>query len=249
MVALDLRSHEAIVEHSDGRVERVPLTPNRSVAEVTVEVLAAVRRLGGPVEINLTPQETPWTTPLDEDHEHATYEPAQVATYFAAATQSGARARGAPRALSRPLHPGQRVVGLVRPRREPLLRPACRAAGERTSSPVTPGTPSRSRSAGGPATPATRKPPSSPTRSRRRRDSQPPRWHRRRRGGTPTLGEYILDWDDLVTSPHPHEDALEFARSAVRHGCDVCSWDPDLSASAERDPASGRLTDSPTETP
>jgi len=48
-----------------------------------------------------------------------------------------------------------------------------------------------------------------------------------------TLGEYILDWDDLVTSPHPHADALAFARSAVRHGCDVCSWDPDLSASAE----------------
>ena len=47
------------------------------------------------------------------------------------------------------------------------------------------------------------------------------------------LGEYILDWDDLVSSAHPHRDALEFARSAVRHGCDICSWDPDLSASAE----------------
>ena len=45
VVALDLRSHEATVEHSDGRVERVPLTPNRSVAQVTVGVLAAVRRL------------------------------------------------------------------------------------------------------------------------------------------------------------------------------------------------------------
>ena len=35
VVALDLRSHEAVVEHSDGRVERVPLTPNRPVADVT----------------------------------------------------------------------------------------------------------------------------------------------------------------------------------------------------------------------
>ena len=42
----------------------------------------------GPVEINPTPQETTWTTPLDEDEEHATYEPAQVAAYFAAATQA-----------------------------------------------------------------------------------------------------------------------------------------------------------------
>ena len=47
------------------------------------------------------------------------------------------------------------------------------------------------------------------------------------------------------TSPNPHEDALEFARSAVRHACAVCSWDPDLSASADGNPPSGRLTDPP----
>src|SRR5206468_6345077 len=28
-VALDLRSHEAVAEHTDGRVHRVPLTPDR----------------------------------------------------------------------------------------------------------------------------------------------------------------------------------------------------------------------------
>src|SRR5450755_1630032 len=41
VVALDLHSHEAVVEHSDGRVHRVPLSPDRAVGEVTVEVLAA----------------------------------------------------------------------------------------------------------------------------------------------------------------------------------------------------------------
>src|SRR5580704_6706700 len=35
VVALDLRTHEAVVEHNDGRVERVALAPNRSVGEVT----------------------------------------------------------------------------------------------------------------------------------------------------------------------------------------------------------------------
>ena len=45
-------------------------------------------RLAGRVEINPTPQEVPWTVPLDEDHEHATYEADHVATYFAAATQA-----------------------------------------------------------------------------------------------------------------------------------------------------------------
>src|SRR6201997_5039977 len=88
VIALDLRSHEAVVEHSDGRFRRVPLTPDRPVGEVTRDVLAAVRDLVGPVEINTTPQETPWTTPLDEDTEHASYDPARVADYFAAATQA-----------------------------------------------------------------------------------------------------------------------------------------------------------------
>ena len=88
VVALDLRSHEAVVEHSDGRVRRVALAPDRPVGEVTREVLAAIGALVGPVEINTTPQETPWTTPLDEDTEHASYDPVHVAVYFAAATQA-----------------------------------------------------------------------------------------------------------------------------------------------------------------
>src|SRR5690348_18159905 len=57
--ALDLRSHEAVVEHSDGKVRRIALAPDRAVGSVTREVLAAVGAVsGGPVEINTTPQET-----------------------------------------------------------------------------------------------------------------------------------------------------------------------------------------------
>src|SRR5258707_10705678 len=88
VAALDLRTHEAVAEHSDGRVRRVALTPDRPVGEVTREVLAAVRGLGGPVRIDPRPQEVPWTTPLDEGGEHAAYHAAQVAGYFAAATRA-----------------------------------------------------------------------------------------------------------------------------------------------------------------
>src|ERR1700686_4151469 len=49
VVALDLHHHEAVAEHSDGRSHRIPLGPDRSVAEVTREVLASVRELVGPV--------------------------------------------------------------------------------------------------------------------------------------------------------------------------------------------------------
>src|SRR5262249_2858728 len=59
VAALDLRNHEAVVEHADRGERTVPLTPNRSVQDVTDDVLAAVHELAGPVEINPTPQETP----------------------------------------------------------------------------------------------------------------------------------------------------------------------------------------------
>ena len=51
-----------------------------------------------------------------------------------------------------------------------------------------------------------------------------------------TLGEYILDWDDARATGDPHAAALAFARSAFRHSCDVCGWDPALPASAEGTP-------------
>lgn len=87
-VVLDLRLHEITVEHSGGWTERIPLTPHRPVGHVTHEVLAAVARLGGPVPFNPAPQEVPWRVPLDEDSEHAWYEPEHVRDYFSAATRA-----------------------------------------------------------------------------------------------------------------------------------------------------------------
>src|ERR1700736_6361118 len=42
VVALDLHTHRAVAEHTDGRARRVPLAPDRPVADVTRELLAAV---------------------------------------------------------------------------------------------------------------------------------------------------------------------------------------------------------------
>src|SRR5580704_17455237 len=107
VVALDLRSHEAIAEHTDGGAVRVPLTPNRPVGEVTRALLEAVSSLGAPVAINPTPQEVTWTVPLDEDTEHATYDTDQVASYFTAATEAAlilAAFRAAYRGRSTPVN-------------------------------------------------------------------------------------------------------------------------------------------------
>src|SRR5271156_1310303 len=47
VVALDLRTHEAVAEHSDGREHRVALTPDRPVGAVTRELLTGIARLVG----------------------------------------------------------------------------------------------------------------------------------------------------------------------------------------------------------
>jgi Family of unknown function (DUF5996) len=82
VVGLDLRAHEAFVEHSGGCAQRVALIPERAVGEVTREVLAAVH---------------------------------SVLAAF----------RGT---LPRSLDAGQRLVGLLRSRGEPLLGVVRRSA-------------------------------------------------------------------------------------------------------------------------
>src|SRR6202000_3296525 len=51
VVALDLRRHEALVEHSDGGARRVALAPDRAVGVVTRELLSAIGELAGEVTI------------------------------------------------------------------------------------------------------------------------------------------------------------------------------------------------------
>ena len=232
VVALDMRLHEAIVEHSDGRIESVPLTPNRSVAAVTVELLAAVRGLGGPVEINLKPQETSWTTPLDEDEEHATYNPAQVVAYFAAATQAAlvlAALRAPYRGRSTPVNAWWGSFDLAvslfsgRPVEPSAADFISRNAGNAEQIEVGwwPGDARYPKAAFF----AYAYPPPEGVADATLTPSAA-RWDA-------ALGEYILDWDDIRVGPNPHADALEFARSTVRHACAVCSWDPDLAGSVE----------------
>jgi hypothetical protein len=51
-----------------------------------------------------------------------------------------------------------------------------------------------------------------------------------------TLGEYVLDWDDVVRSAKPFATAIEFGCSVARHACLTCDWDPDLAASLQGQP-------------
>ncbi len=235
LVALDLHAHEAVVEHSGGSAARMELTPNRPVGEVTRAVLAAVRRLGGDVAIDPTPQEVSWSIPLDEDDQHSEYNPIHVAAYFGAATQAAlalAEFRAPYRGRSTPVNAWWGSFDLavslfsglpaVPPSAEFIPRNAMDA--QEVAIGWWPGDaryphaafyayahPARDGFEVATLTPAAA------------------RWEL-------ALGEYVLDWDDVCASPEPHVAAVDFARSAFRHACAVCEWDPALAATAEGTP-------------
>jgi hypothetical protein len=235
VVTLDLRTHMAEVEHSDGRVRSVPLTPDQPVGEVTRGVLSELADLAGPVRIDPTPQEVPWSVPLDEDDEHARYDPDQVATYFAAATRAAlvlAEFRAPYRGRSTPVNAWWGSFDLAvslfsglpadPPSRDFIMRNAMDA--QEVAIGWWPGDPRYGKAAfyayAHPAPEgfagATLSPPAA-------------RWEA-------ALGEYVLDWEDVCSAPDPHAAAVVFARSAFRHACAVCEWDPALLASAEGKP-------------
>lgn len=235
VAGLDLRTHEATVEHSDGRDARIPLTPHRPVGEVTRDVLDEVRRIAGGFEINPTPQEVPWTVPLDEDREHTTYEADQVASYFAAATQAAlvlAEARASYRGRSTPVNAWWGTFDLAvslysgKPADPPSDDFIMRNSGDAEQIEIGwwPGDRKYGRAAffafAHPAPDGFADADLNPEAARWDAD----------------LGEFVLDWEDIRAAEDPHALALEFTRSAFEHACTVCGWDPALAASAQGQP-------------
>jgi hypothetical protein len=232
---LDLRSHEAVVESSRGDVGRVALGPDRPVGVVTREVLGAIHDLVGPVDITMTPQEVPWTVPLDADDQHARYRPDQVDAYFGAATRAAlvlSAFRAPYRGRSTPVNAWWGSFDLAvslfsglpaaPPSDDFIMRNAMDAQevaigwwpGDRTNTRAAfyaYAHPAPDGFAGATLDPAAA------------------RWD-------DALGEYILGWSDVCASERPHATALEFAHSVFRHACTACEWDPALAVSAEGSP-------------
>jgi uncharacterized protein DUF5996 len=235
VVALDLHSQEVLVEHSDGRRQSVSLIPDRSVGSVTRELLEAVRGLVGAVEIDPTPQEVPWTVPLDRDEEHASFDPAQVASYFRAATQAAlvlAAFRAPFRGRSTPVNAWWGSFDLAvslfsglpadPPSNDFIMRNSMDS--QEVAAGWWPGDPKYGKAAfyayAHPAPDGFEDGTLEP---------DPARWDG-------DLGLYVLDWDDIRGADDPHALALRFVRSAFQHACRVCGWDEALAASADGSP-------------
>jgi hypothetical protein len=235
VAGLDLRSHEAFVEHSGRRAVRVPLTPDRPVGDVTRDLLDAARAVAGAVEIDPTPQEVAWSVPLDEDQEHASYDTEAVAAYFAAATEVAlvlASFRAPYRGRSTPVNAWWGSFDLAvnlfsgapasPPSGDFIMRNAM------DSQEVAVGWWPGDHRYGKAAFYAYAHPAPEAFASASL-DPAAARWDGK-------LGEYLLDWEDVRTGSDPRRTALTFAQSVFRHACTVCEWDPALLASAEGSP-------------
>ena len=235
VLGLDLHAHEVFAEHTSGARRRAGLTPDRPVGDVTRDVLTAVVELAGPVEIDLTPQEVWWTVSLDEDREHAVYDPGAAGRYFAAASQAAlvlAAFRAPYRGRSTPVNAWWGSFDLAvslfsgAPAEPPSSDFIMRNAMDSQEVAIGwwPGDPRHPKAAfyayAHPAVEGFAGASLAPDAAR---------WDGE-------LGEFVLDWNEVCASPEPHGTALEFARSAFRHACRICDWDPALQSSAEGSP-------------
>jgi hypothetical protein len=169
---------------------------------VTTELLAVLSELVGPVQINMTPQEVPWTVPLDEDEEHRTYDTSAVERYMAAATGAAlvlAEFRAPHTGRSTPVSAWWGSFDLS----ASLFAPAPGGEGEvEVAVGWWPGDPRHQSAAfyayASPAPDGFAEAAFEPAAAR---------WEQE-------LGEALLDWEDVRGTVEPHQSAVSFARSA-----------------------------------
>ena len=166
----------------------------------------------------MTPQEVPWTVPLDQDDEHHTYDPAQATAYFAAATQAAlilAALRAPYRGRSTPVNAWWGSFDLAvslfsglpadPPSDDFIMRNSMDS--QEVAVGWWPGDARYGKAAFyAYAHPA---PESFPVATL---SPDAARWEA-------SLGEFILDWDDVRSAPDPAGAALGFVRSAFQHAC------------------------------
>ena len=236
VVLLDLHAHEAVAEHSDGRTERVPLTPTGLSALSPGTCWPRLRRLAGDVRDRSDAAgsrrgafrwtSTTSTRPTTRSRSSAYFEAAGRAAMVLTEFRAPYRGRSTPVNawwgsfdLAVSLFSGQPADP---PSGDFIMRNAMDA--QEVAVGWWPGDPRHPAAAfyayAHPAPPGYGDGKLSPAAAH---------WDA-------GLGEYILNWDDVRTSPDPHAAALEFARSAFMHACAVCGWDRQLAASAQGHP-------------
>ena len=133
-IQFDFVEHRLEISTSAGARRSLPLGPI-SVAEFYTTLMKALHGMGIDVTINTKPQEMAVTTPFEEDHEHASYDPGVRAALLSGAGIDAERDAGIPRALHRKIQPGSFFLGQLRPGVHAILRTSGAAAQGRDHGP------------------------------------------------------------------------------------------------------------------
>jgi hypothetical protein len=80
-IDFDFVEHRLLIDDSDGNQRTLELSA-RPVRDFQAALFAELARLDVSVKIHQAPQECPVTTPLDQDTEHASYDPARVRDFW-----------------------------------------------------------------------------------------------------------------------------------------------------------------------
>ena len=128
VVALDLHTHEAVAEHSDGRARRLAADPAPRRRRGDPGAAGGGGRPGRHGRDRPDAAGGDLERPAGRGRRARDLRARPGRRLLRRRDPGRARAGCLPRALPRPLDAGQRLVGLLRPRRQPLLRPPRRAA-------------------------------------------------------------------------------------------------------------------------
>ena len=220
-IQFDFVEHRLGISTSLGATRSLPLAPI-SVAEFYTTLMKALRSMGIDVTINTKPQEMAVTTPFEDDHEHASYDPDYAQRFFQVlvSTQNVMQEfRGRFIGKSSPVHffwgsfdlACTRFCGRPAPPRKGVITgPAY--SHEEISAGFWPG-------AGfdGPAYYAY----SAPAPRGLELESVRPQaagWNKK-------LGEFILMYDEVRQAESPRDILLEFLQSTYEAGARLAKWD------------------------
>ena len=86
-IEFDFIDHQLRIQTTEGRTETLRLAP-RTVADFYRELFARLQSLGLEISIRAMPNEIPDAVPLDQDREHSAYDQEQVTRFWQALTQA-----------------------------------------------------------------------------------------------------------------------------------------------------------------
>ncbi len=224
-IDFDFVDHNLYIRTSDGAVKALPLIP-RSVADFYSEFMAMLGSLGIKANLNTRPQQFQPVIPFEQDREHAAYDPESVGKWWRILTRVGVVLEKYRAGFSGKSSPVQFYWGdfdlcVTRFSGKPSEPPkGANRRGRFTEDEenITVGFWPGGKKYPKPAFYSSTYP--APTTGYKNAHIRPAKAR-----FEPELGEFVLDYDDVRSSPTPEKMILDFFQTTYEAGAVVAHWD------------------------